>query len=103
MTKDEKNWLDDTASLGCVVCRNLGFGPSHAEIHHIRDGQGVSQRAEHHQTLPLCPRHHRACYPTGFHAASASWQQEHGTEQQLLEQVRSEVLELRSNRIGGAA
>ena len=27
-TKDEKQWLSDVADLGCVVCRNLGYGPS---------------------------------------------------------------------------
>lgn len=35
MTNDGKRWLSDVASLGCVVCRNLGYGASPAEIHHI--------------------------------------------------------------------
>ncbi|WP_434430505.1 hypothetical protein [Aeromonas veronii] len=51
----------------------------------------------------FAPRHHRACYPTGFHAAPRSWQQEHGSEETLLEQVAREVTELRKNTIGRAA
>lgn len=27
------------AALGCVVCRNLGFGPTPAAVHHIHAGQ----------------------------------------------------------------
>lgn len=59
MTKDDKDWLSDVAELGCIVCRNLGFGSTPAEIHHIRTGQGAGQRANHKRTLPLCPAHHR--------------------------------------------
>lgn len=47
MTKDDKDWLSDVAELGCIVCRNLGFGSTPAEIHHIRTGQGAGQRANH--------------------------------------------------------
>ena len=102
-TKADKQHLSDVASLGCVVCRNAGLGPSLAEIHHVRSGAGMAQRSAHTQVLPLCPRHHRACYPTGFHAAPRSWQQEHGSEEALLEQVAREVTELRKNTIGRAA
>ncbi|MEL3922118.1 Ref family recombination enhancement nuclease [Aeromonas enteropelogenes] len=102
-TKSDKQHLSDVASLGCVACRNAGLGPSLAEIHHVRSGSGMGQRAEHSRVLPLCPGHHRACYPTGFHAAPKSWQAEHGTEEALLLQVAREVAELRKNTIGRAA
>lgn len=102
-TKAEKRWLDDVASLGCVACRNAGHGHSQSEIHHVRTGSGMAQRAAHTRVLPLCPRHHRACYPTGFHAAPRTWQQEHGSEEELLEQVAREVAELRKKTIGRAA
>lgn len=102
-TKADQKWLDDVSALGCIACRNAGLGPSLAEIHHVRSGQGMAQRAEHTAVLPLCPRHHRACYDTGFHAAPKSWQEEHGTESSLLEQVAREVAELRKNTIGRAA
>ncbi|MGY3945466.1 Ref family recombination enhancement nuclease [Aeromonas tecta] len=102
-TKADKQWLDDVSSLCCIACRNAGLGPSLAEIHHVRSGSGMAQRAAHTRVIPLCPRHHRACYPTGFHATPKSWQQEHGSEEALLEQVAREVTELRKNTIGRAA
>ena len=102
-TKADKDWLNDVSSLGCIACRNAGYGAAPAEIHHVRSGSGMAQRAEHTRVLPLCPRHHRDCYPTGFHAAPRTWQQEHGSEEELLEQVVREVAELRKNTIGRAA
>lgn len=101
-TKTEKLWLSDVSSLGCVACRNAGHGASPAEIHHVRSGNGMAQRASHFDVIPLCPRHHRASYGTGFHAAPKSWQHEHGSELALLEQTKREVTQLRQNRIGGA-
>ena len=103
MTKDDKQYLNDISSLGCVACRIAGYGPTPAEIHHPREGQGMSQRAKHKSGIPLCPRHHLATYPTGFHAAPRSWQLEHGTEAELVEQTRREVAELRANIIGRAS
>ncbi|MFQ2052050.1 Ref family recombination enhancement nuclease [Aeromonas veronii] len=102
-TKADKDWLSDVSSLGCIACRNAGYGATPAEIHHVRAGSGMAQRAEHTRVLPLCPRHHRACHQTGFHAAPRTWQQEHGSEEELLEQVAREVAELRKNTIGRAA
>lgn len=102
-TKADKDWLNDVSSLGCIACRNAGYGATPAEIHHVRSGAGMAQRSAHTQVLPLCPRHHRACYPTGFHAAPKSWQAEHGSEETLLVQVAREITELRKNTIGRAA
>lgn len=41
------------AALGCLLC---GMP---AEVHHIREGQGMAQRASNWLTVPLCPEHHR--------------------------------------------
>ncbi|NBN61582.1 DUF968 domain-containing protein [Proteus sp. G2639] len=98
-TKEEKKWLSDVAELGCICCRNMGFGASLAEIHHVRTGRGMAQRASHTDVLPLCPPHHRACYETGFHASPKSWQEIHGSEAELLEQTKIEVIELRACRV----
>lgn len=100
-SKAEKLWLSDVASLGCVACRNHGYGETPAEIHHVRVGSGMSQRASHFDVLPLCPPHHRACYVTGFHADRKHWEQIHGPESELLEQTKTEVRALRDWRIGG--
>ena len=101
-SKSEKRWISDVASLGCVACRNMGLGESPAEIHHIRRGSGMSQRASHFDVIPLCPPHHRASYATGYHADSKRWQIIHGTECELLEQTKREVTAIRQSRIGGA-
>ncbi|ARX08038.1 TPA: DUF968 domain-containing protein [Proteus mirabilis] len=98
-TKEERQWLSDVAELGCICCRNMGLGASLAEIHHVRTGQGMAQRASHTDVLPLCPPHHRACYETGFHASPKSWQEIHGSEAELLEQTKIEVMELRACRV----
>lgn len=55
MNKAEKEHLSKVASVGCIVCRNLGFGESPAEIHHVRTGQGMGQRASNYEVIPLCP------------------------------------------------
>lgn len=98
-TKEERQWLSDVAEMGCICCRNMGFGASLAEIHHVRTGQGMAQRASHTEVLPLCPPHHRACYETGFHASPKTWQEIHGTEAELLKQTKVEVMVLRACRV----
>lgn len=94
MTKAEKAHIRAVVSLGCVVCRNMGLGPTPAEAHHPRDGQGMGQRASHYDVLPLCPPHHRTGgYGVAIHAGQATWEARHGTERELLEQVRGELKE----------
>ena len=56
-TKADKQWLDDVSSLGCIACRNAGLGPSLAEIHHVRSGSGMAQRAEHTRVLQIGRAH----------------------------------------------
>lgn len=53
------------AALGCAICRMLGWGVTPAALHHIREGQGMSQRASDMLVIPLCPEHHQG--DTGFH------------------------------------
>lgn len=93
-TRAEREHMNTVAMLGCVACRNMGYGASPAELHHVRTGIGMGQRSAHTQVLPLCPLHHRAPYPTGFHTDSKAWQKEHGTEVELLAQIESEIKEL---------
>lgn len=65
MTKAEKRHMGRVADLGCILCQHLGYGPTPAEVHHIRDGQGGAQRAQDWLVVPLCPEHHRGA--SGFH------------------------------------
>ena len=106
MTKDDKQYLNDISSLGCVACRIAGYGPTPAEIHHPREGQGMSQRAEHKSGIPLCPAHHRGTqHPAvpSIHLDKLRFVGMFGTEAELVEQTRREVAELRANTIGRAS
>lgn len=100
-TKLEKQWLRDVADLGCVVCRNAGYGPSPAEIHHLRDGAGMAQRSSHFNAIPLCPNHHRnGGHGVAFHAGPKVWQENYGHELDLLEQTVGDIETLRSSIVG---
>ena len=61
-TKDERRHFSALADIGCILCRHLGYGPTPAEIHHIRRFGGKRDNAE---CIPLCPEHHRG--NTGVH------------------------------------
>ncbi|EEJ5116973.1 Protein of uncharacterised function (DUF968) [Salmonella enterica subsp. salamae] len=92
MTKTDRIWLSRVAALGCIVCKNLGFGETPAEIHHVRTGQGAGQRADHRKTIPLCHQHHRVGgHGVAIHAGKKTWEQKYGSETELLIQVVSEL------------
>ena len=59
MSNAGKRHMGRVASVGCIVCRHLGYGTTPAQVHHIREEQGASQRAHDCLTIPLCPEHHR--------------------------------------------
>ena len=86
--KAEKEYLDKVANLGCIVCRNLGHHGTPAAIHHIGNGT-MGKRASNFDVIPLCGYHHQSG-PVGHavHAGRKSFAENHGTEQELLEQVR---------------
>ena len=74
MTKNESRYLSRVAELPCVLC-----GDQPVEIHHLRSGQGMAQRAAHWLCMPLCPTCHR-----GTHGV-------HGDRQLLKAQKLDEV------------
>ena len=51
---DESRYMGRVASLPCACC-----GADGVEVHHVREGQGMSQRASNFLTVPLCPDCHR--------------------------------------------
>lgn len=61
----EKAWKSRIASIGCILCRHLDLGDTPANLHHIREGQGLSQRASDWLVIPLCKEHHQG--KTGIH------------------------------------
>lgn len=67
MTRAERRHLDRIKSMPCGVCG--AEGPSDA--HHIREGQGMGQRAAHWLAIPLCKDCHQG--PGGLHGDRALW------------------------------
>lgn len=62
----DKRYMDRVAKLPCVVC-----GAPSTCLHHIRDGQGMSQRASNFLVLPLCWDDHQG--PSGIHGDRSRW------------------------------
>lgn len=60
-----KTWKSKVAALGCILCRHLDWGETPASLHHVREGQGMSQRASDWLVVGLCKEHHQG--KTGIH------------------------------------
>jgi len=60
-----KVWKNKVAALGCILCRHQGLGETPATLHHVREGQGMSQRASDWLVIPLCKEHHQG--KSGIH------------------------------------
>lgn len=101
MKKAEREHLSRVASLGCIVCCNLGYGETPAEIHHCSSGTGFSVRADNYHVIPLCHTHHRTGgHGIAIHAGRQTWEQCFGTELKLLNQVNVELGLVVTNRVG---
>lgn len=82
MKNSDKSHLSRVASLGCGLCRRIGYGETPAEIHHPREGQGMSQRASNWLAIALCPEHHRG--PHGIHGDRQAFKDARVDEMDLL-------------------
>ena len=60
LSKAEQRHLARVAGLPCAVCGAVGV-----QVHHLREGQGMGQRASNYLTVPLCPDCHVG--PKGLH------------------------------------
>jgi len=90
--KVEREYMGSVAALGCVVCRNLGYGISPAEVHHVRYLAGGGQRSGNLDTIPLCPWHHRlGGHGVAFHAGPKTFEENYGSEEDLLNQTRADL------------
>lgn len=81
MTKEQKLHYRQMAELGCSLCRELGYGETPSEIHHIRR----TSKRSNAPVIPLCPEHHRG--NSGIHGLGRrSFEFRYGlTEEYLLE------------------
>ncbi|WP_419057416.1 Ref family recombination enhancement nuclease [Kluyvera georgiana] len=86
-TKAEKVHVNKVASLGCVACYvQAGVWGTPGEIHHIREGQGMAQRAGWNQVICLCTNHHRNSGngKIAIHSGKRSFTDMYGSELFLL-------------------
>lgn len=90
MSLAAKHHLGRVAALGCALCRRIGLGATEAEVHHIREGQGMAQRASDWLTLPLCPEHHRG--RNGIHGDRAAFKNARVDELDLLADTIQELM-----------
>lgn len=82
MKNADKDYMGRVAQLGCSLCAHLGFGDTPPEIHHLREGQGMAQRASNYLVIPLCPEHHRGAH--GIHGDRKSFKLAGVDEMHLL-------------------
>jgi hypothetical protein len=65
MNKADREYARDAVSLGCALCRRLGWGETPAQFHHPRTGVGAARKAPDADGIPLCWEHHQGS--TGVH------------------------------------
>ena len=72
-----KRHMARVAELPCLAC-----GVSGVQVHHIREGQGGSQRASDFLTVPLC----QECHTGGFsiHGSPRAFTNINGSELDML-------------------
>ena len=91
--KRRQERFDALFALGCIVCLRERLGYVEPEIHHLKGARwsGAGQKATDAHTIPLCPRHHRHG-PDGYHHSPKEFEDQHGTQAELLE-ITNETLE----------
>ena len=77
-----KEHKDRVAALGCILCAEFGQPGIPAQLHHVREGQGASQRASDWLVVPLCPACHSG--PQGIHGDKTMLRIAKWTEMDLL-------------------
>lgn len=90
MCQAEARHMGRVAELRCIVCKLLGREQeTRTEVHHIREGQGMSQRASAFLTLPVCSDDHRG--PSGIHGDRSMLRVLKMTELDLLAETIREL------------
>lgn len=85
MRAKEARYMGRVAALGCLVCRQLGYGHTPAQVHHIKEECGAGQRQSNFLVIPLCPAHHTDGGPgIAYHAGFRQFERMYGTELDLL-------------------
>jgi hypothetical protein len=75
-TKSEKSYMSKVADLGCII------HGTPAQLHHIRESQGMSMRASNFLVIPLCPECHTGSF--SVHKTPKQFEAVYGSELDLL-------------------
>lgn len=87
-TKAEKLHYQKLVDIGCIVCLQQGHGYVEPHIHHTRFNAGMGMKSDWVQSIPLCPMHHQhGGYGVAFHAGKEAFEENFGTEEELLDAV----------------
>jgi len=73
-----KRHMAKLAALPCACCG----AASPSNVHHIREGQGMAQRADDFLAIPLCWYCHQG--PQGIHGDRSAWRMRKLTELDAL-------------------
>ena len=63
------------------------------ELHHLRDGHGLSERAPWWETIPLCNEHHNGSKASTHGALRREFHHAHGSEREMLQRVNERLPE----------
>jgi hypothetical protein len=86
-----RRYHDKIANQPCALCREIGQPQqTPTTVHHIRAGQGMSQRAGDFLVVPLCHECHQG--PDGIHGTRALWRIAGHDELSLLDKVLEGVV-----------
>jgi len=88
-TKAEKRHMARVAALPCAACGAYGV-----QVHHIRDGQGIGQRASNYLIIPLCDDCHLG--PLSIHKTKRQFERIYGSELDLLADTIKKLMETKS-------
>ncbi len=73
----ERKHMARVAEMTCAAC-----GVPGVHVHHIREGQGMSQRAGNYLVIPLCPECHMGDF--SIHKSKKQFEAIYGTELDML-------------------
>lgn len=89
-------------ALPCVLCVFLGVPQTTpTNVHHLKEGTGMSDRSPHHLTVALCVEHHQGA--TGIHGlGTKAFAARYGIDEiDLLNDTISGVQRLIERRVAG--
>jgi len=88
-TKDEKEFMDKMARVGCIACIKDGRYNDHVSLHHM---DGRTKPGCHYHVIPLCGKHHQIMdtqHPPrwySIHGNKKQFEELYGTEEDLYQE-----------------